>query len=245
MKFIPYYSSSEGNLYVVEHGGKRLVIDPGVRWKELRKALDSRLDNIVGCLVSHEHKDHSVSASHLHDRGITVYACQDTLNALGLAGCVMAETVRQFEGFDVGPFHVFPFPVEHDVPNIGFIISHGKESIFYAIDCANIEHEFAVNYTEIAIGCSYDYQTLTQRVKDGTLNEALGRRLLKAHMAITSVAKYITEKCFLDRLETVTLLHMSADNIVKDRTCQQLREAIREKCHCHAVVTSAPRRPRS
>lgn len=56
MKLITHASSSKGNLYeVTANNGERLLIDPGLQWKQIQKALDYDLSNIVGACITHEH----------------------------------------------------------------------------------------------------------------------------------------------------------------------------------------------
>ena len=56
MKFIAHASSSSGNLYcVTAANGKRILIECGVAWKKLQKALGYKLNNVEACLISHEH----------------------------------------------------------------------------------------------------------------------------------------------------------------------------------------------
>lgn len=56
MRFESFYSSSTGNLYcVTAANGKRLLIECGVTWRKLIKALSYDLTNIEACLISHEH----------------------------------------------------------------------------------------------------------------------------------------------------------------------------------------------
>jgi len=56
MEFISYFSSSQGNLYEVRAAnGNRLLLEVGVRWKRIQKALRYDLSNIVGACVTHEH----------------------------------------------------------------------------------------------------------------------------------------------------------------------------------------------
>ncbi len=56
MIFRQHYSGSSGNLYeIVANSGARLLIEAGVTWKKLQKALDYNLSNIEACLISHGH----------------------------------------------------------------------------------------------------------------------------------------------------------------------------------------------
>jgi phosphoribosyl 1,2-cyclic phosphodiesterase len=51
-------SSSKGNCYLLEYKNKVLILDAGVKFKEVQKALNFKLDKVVGVLVTHEHMDH-------------------------------------------------------------------------------------------------------------------------------------------------------------------------------------------
>jgi len=87
MKFIQHYSGSKGNLYeVVSNDGKRLLIEAGVVWPTLQKALKYDLKGISGCLLSHEHQDHSKAIKDVMRAGIDVYASYNTLDVLDIAG---------------------------------------------------------------------------------------------------------------------------------------------------------------
>lgn len=202
MKFESLYSSSAGNLYrVTADTEEQLIIDPGVTWKKFLKALDFKLDRIVGCLVSHRHNDHCKSMERIILQGIEIY--------------IEHEYLRNYK---INPFSVFPFPVMHDVPNSGFIIKQGNESLFFAVDCSNIEYEFGLPFTYIAIGCSYDIEVLKKRQREKKINRHLAERLLKAHMSKSNVIKYLTEKCDLSRCKAIYLIHMSRDNIERENT---------------------------
>lgn len=55
MKITVLGSSSNGNGYILDSGNEQLVIEAGVQFKEVMKALDYNISNISGVVVSHEH----------------------------------------------------------------------------------------------------------------------------------------------------------------------------------------------
>ncbi len=55
-------SGSTGNAYLVDDGRSTLLLECGVRLKEIQSAANFSLHKIAACLVSHEHKDHSKAA---------------------------------------------------------------------------------------------------------------------------------------------------------------------------------------
>ena len=66
-------SGSKGNCYLLITPNETLIIEAGIRYKDILKGLDFKLDKVVGCLVSHEHKDHSKSIEYLIKNGIDIF----------------------------------------------------------------------------------------------------------------------------------------------------------------------------
>ena len=58
MKLIVLGSSSSGNCYILDNGKEALIIEAGIRFQEVKKALDFNLRKVVGCVVTHAHNDH-------------------------------------------------------------------------------------------------------------------------------------------------------------------------------------------
>lgn len=48
-------TGSSGNSYALMNGNEILLLDLGVSAKEIKKAIDYRVSDIVGCVVSHKH----------------------------------------------------------------------------------------------------------------------------------------------------------------------------------------------
>lgn len=52
-------SSSSGNCYIIDNGKEALILEAGVRFQEVKKALGYNLRKVVGCLITHRHQDHA------------------------------------------------------------------------------------------------------------------------------------------------------------------------------------------
>lgn len=55
MIFDPLASSSHGNAYVVSDGHTSILLECGIPFRKLQKALGFRMGDIMACFVSHEH----------------------------------------------------------------------------------------------------------------------------------------------------------------------------------------------
>ena len=222
MRFKAHYSSSTGNLYeVIAANNKRLLIDPGVTWKKLQKALSYDLSNIVGCLVTHEHKDHSKAVEDVLTAQIDVYSSFGTFVELFVEHR-NAHVIRGKQPFTIADtFDVFPFDVFHDaVEPLGFVIKDrvSNEYMLFVTDTSVIKQRFGIAFSIIAICCSYDGAVLREREASGDCNRDLAKRLLTSHMERRVTEAYIKECCCLDKCTEIHLLHMSGNNIDKEKT---------------------------
>ena len=223
MKFIQHYSSSKGNLYeVVADNGKRLLLECGVTWRLAQKALNYDLSNIVGCLVTHEHKDHCRCVRDIQKAGINVYSSTGTSNAMNMEPghknyCINSKKRGWFELWPDKTFNVMGFSANHDAADpLFFVIKADDEYMLFAPDTSFIKQEFDFPFSIIAIECSYDIAILQARVEAEDINETFAKRLLNSHTEKTVAMKYISKHCNLEKCREIHLLHMSGDNIDKE-----------------------------
>ena len=215
MKFKQHYSGSSGNFYeIIANNGKRLLIDPGVSWKKIQKALKHDLSNIIACVVSHDHGDHSKAIKDVMKAGIDVYASAGTLDACGFLNEHRATITIENDLIRLDTFQVFSFGVNHDAEEpLGFVVRADNEFMLFATDTSHITHRFKFPFKIIAIECSYDKDVLQERVDNGSINESLAKRLLTSHMEKSETKRYLKEFCNLSQCTELHLLHLSSSNI--------------------------------
>ena len=225
MKFDQLYSSSSGNLYTVtDNNGKRLLIECGVTWTRLIKALNYNLAGVVGCILTHEHKDHSAAIHEVMKSGIDVYASAGTFEALEVSGRRRNKILGDRTLLGIEGFEVLAFRTSHDAKEpLGFIVREREtdEFLLFATDTSHIRQRFQYLFDIIALECSYDNDILQARVEAGDINETLARRLLTSHMEKTVTANYIQKHCNLQRCREIHLLHLSGDNINPQQTREE------------------------
>ncbi|MDR2558892.1 MAG: MBL fold metallo-hydrolase [Oscillospiraceae bacterium] len=84
MEIKAFASGSTGNSYYISDGETALLLECGITIRQLEIALKFNLSRICGCLVTHEHLDHSKCADKLTAQGVDVYASAGTLKAINL-----------------------------------------------------------------------------------------------------------------------------------------------------------------
>ena len=235
MKFDSFSSSSRANLYcVTAANGKRLLIECGCTWKKLQKALNHDLSDIVGCLLTHEHKDHSKCVEDVLENGIDVYASAGTFDALGVVHR-KALRIYDMERFTIDDmFMIFPFPVNHDANEpLGFIVveNGSLESLLFVTDTSHIKQKFGLAFSIIALCCNYDGDLLRKREEAGEINTEFAKRLLTSHMERGVTKKYIADSCNLSKCTEIHLLHMSGDNIAQEAVRAEFENEFIVKTH--------------
>lgn len=192
-------SGSTGNCYALCTETEILLIECGLRYSKIQEGINFEFEKIVGCLVTHEHKDHCFSAAILQRLGIKIYSSPGTCKEIN-CGIGITTTTQ------VGGFTVTPFPIVHDaVEPYGFYIVHPEtgpitfitDSMYCKTTFPKLKHLFIeANYIEESL-MENDEQVLRNRVREN-------------HMSIDTCLNY----AYLHKptLENIVLLHLSERN---------------------------------
>ena len=206
LEFKAHASGSSGNFYTVTDANQTLAIECGLRFADLRRALGFRVSELVGCLVSHGHADHSKAVPDLLRRGIDCYMSAGTAEALKVSGAGV-RIVKAHERFTVGDWAVLPFDAVHDAEEpLGFVIAAGDERLLYLTDSAYCKYRFA-GLTIIALECNHSLALL----RAGTMLEMVQNRIIRNHMSLETTLELLGAND-TSRVRETHLLHMSDGN---------------------------------
>lgn len=203
-------SSSKGNAYVLDGQRESLVIEAGIKLKEVKRAIGfDNLPKVVGCIISHSHNDHAGYAAEYAEAGIIVLALQATLDAKGIGRNCMA--VEEGKGYKVGGFTVFPFEVMHDVPCIGYVVCHEEcGKLVFFTDTYACQHSFT-GVTHYIIEANYSDERLEENIAAGRVPQLLRNRLLTSHMEIGNTIAFLRRNP-LKTVRNIVLVHLSDGN---------------------------------
>lgn len=226
MKLTVIASGSKGNSYILESAGRKLILDAGVPFHEIQKGLNFDLSNVVGCLVTHEHKDHSKAVSDLTKAGIDCYMSMGTLQMIeNLSSHRLMPVILGME-FEVDNFTIVPFSIEHDgVQPLGFLIfdETTHEKLLYLTDSYYSKYIFTkVNY--FLVECNYCKESAKYNVESGYIPEAFYRRLLESHFELQNVKKFL-QASDLSATTKIILCHLSDANSDAKRMIREVNEA--------------------
>ncbi len=212
-------SGSHGNCYIVTDGTTTLLLDAGIKLKDIMVGCDFNLSGISGALITHNHKDHSEAVGELIRRGVKVYGTAGTV--IGYQEHENAICLRPYVKYGIGTIDFVAVPMEHDVPCYGFWLKSfiSGDTLLYATDTSHIPYQYG-NVCQMLVEANYDPKLLNDSNKP--LN--LKRRICATHMAIDHLRKYIqnTEKTTLSR---IYLCHLSDDNSNADAFREVIQRA--------------------
>lgn len=183
-------SGSSGNCYLLESDQETLVIEAGLPFMEVKKALNFNIQKIVGVIIGHSHGDHSKHAADYEKVGIPVFKPYEF------------EMLRQVRTY--GDFVIKSFDVVHDVPCCGFLIAHPEMGRFlYASDTEYIKYRFD-RLNHILVEANYSANLIDP--------DAVNRfHVLTGHMELQTTLGFLQEN-LCPELRNVILCHLSEKN---------------------------------
>nr|WP_145404269.1 MBL fold metallo-hydrolase [Paenibacillus xylanexedens] len=204
-------SSSAGNAYRITDGKTPLLLDAGLRYKEIQRGLAFQVSSLAGCLVTHEHGDHSAAIKDLIKAGVNIYTSAGTADALRLDSH-REHRVSALEPFTIGTWSILPFDVQHDAAEpLGFLLANTSgDKLLFATDTYYIKHRFT-GLTHIMVECNYSIQILNQNIAAGRVPAVMKHRLLRSHFSLENVKDFIRAND-MRKVQEIHLLHLSDNN---------------------------------
>jgi phosphoribosyl 1,2-cyclic phosphodiesterase len=216
-------SSSKGNCYMIDDGSTKIMLECGLPYREIQKGFNFQMSSIAGCLVSHEHSDHSKSVKDVLKAGIDVYSSEGTFKALNITHH-RAKQIKAKEQFQIGTWTILPFETEHDTEeSLGFLLVNRQgEKLLFATDTYYIKYRFqGLNF--LMIECNYSLDILNQNIANGSVPKVMKKRLLRSHFSLENVKEFLKAND-LSKVQEVWLLHLSDSNSNAEQFKREVQE---------------------
>lgn len=216
-------SGSRGNCYRIDDGSSPILLECGMSYKEIQRWLNFKVSNLAGCLVSHEHQDHSMAARDILKAGIDCYMSPGTKEALGIDHHRII-IIKARQQFQLGSWTILPFETQHDAAEpLGFLIANQEGGkLIYATDTYYVRYKFpGLNY--IMVECNYCPALLKVNLDKGLVSPGLKTRLLSSHFSLPNVKEFLKAND-LSQVREIWLLHLSDNNSDADRFKREIQE---------------------
>ncbi|MEC4049769.1 MBL fold metallo-hydrolase [Flavobacterium sp. SUN046] len=204
-------TGSSGNSYLLKNKDEALLIECGVNIKKIKEALDFDYSKVIGCLMSHQHGDHSKSVNKVMELGIDVYSQQVTHKALNTIESNRAKQLEPKQKIILGGFKILAFDVKHDVPCLGFLIEHkdcGK--VVFITDTYFCEYTFK-GLNNIIVEANYSKEIIDRKYGKESGKEFLRNRILRSHFSLENCKDMLASND-LTQVNNIVLIHLSDTN---------------------------------
>lgn len=207
------------------------MIEAGVPFAAVKKAVDFDISRIVGCLVSHEHNDHAGYVQSFLEARVPVCATRGTAGMLAIKSANFLRYLREAGAVRLGGFDVMAFDVQHDATEpVGFIIRHEETgNVLFATDTYYLRYRFT-ELSNILIECNYSLDILNENTRQGIVSMEQRGRTIKSHMSYRTCRDALRSND-LRKVNNIVLIHMSDNNCNAQESQRGIQRATGKTVH--------------
>lgn len=193
---------SSGNCWLLESETECLILDAGVPIMTIKRGLNYNIEKVVGAIITHDHKDHSLSSGELSRMGISVYKPYE-----------IGSKLIQF-----GEFIIQPFDLPHDgCECYGFFIKHKNHKMLYLTDFEYCSYNFSkIGINTILIEANY---------QDKYLETLENTHKILGHCEF-EICKEFVKTNASDILSNVILTHMGIGTTNGKEMVEQIKKEV-------------------
>ncbi len=221
-------TGSSGNSYaLISSTGEILLLDLGVSEKAIKNGIDWKISNVVGTVISHVHKDHSLSVEDFKSMGIPVFAPYISKKPMKIGNGDFR--VQAFDLTTIDGNWTHTHANGEPCPIFGFLITHKEMGrMLYITDCEVVKWKFK-DINHILLGVNYDKDLVD---KD---NGPKTRHVFRGHLSIDTACDFVKAN-YSDSLQNIIMCHLSSENADRDSFIEKMK-----KVACGANVDVAER----
>lgn len=216
LKLLCCGTGSSGNSYALRSNTETLLLDAGMPIKDIKRMCGWNIRDISGCVVTHQHVDHSKSLKELEAMGIPVFAPYRDDIGVKFKG---RWKIRAFDLTDLNGKWMHTDANGEPCPIYGFLIEHPKMGrMLYITDCEFAKWRFK-NVNHILLGVNYDPELLSG-------DDAKKNHVVRGHMSIDTACDFVKANAS-DQLQNVIMCHLSSENADKNLFIKKMKEVAR------------------
>ena len=209
-------TGSSGNSYaLISSTGEILLLDLGVSEKAIKKGIDWKISNVVGTVISHVHKDHSLSVEDFKSMGIPVFAPYISKKPMKIGNGDFR--IQAFDLTTIDGSWTHTHANGEPCPIYGFLIAHKEMGrMLYITDCEVVKWRFK-DINHILLGVNYD-KDLIDRDNTGKANH-----VFRGHLSIDTACEFVKSNNSND-LQNVIMCHLSSENADSDSFIKKMKK---------------------
>ena len=195
-------SGSSGNGYLIKTKTSQLLIECGMRSRDMLKMANFNVVNVAGAICSHVHKDHVGYLKEYRKYGFPIYM---TSESCGLTDGVVK--MRRMHRHMIGEFQVIPFAVPHNGTECdGFLINHPDfGNLLFITDAEMCPYDFSkVCINHALVECNYSKDFVDRE-------DAKSSHVFLGHMEFETCRR-LARHIYSPGLKSFGLIHLSNGN---------------------------------
>jgi len=208
---------------MVNDGETKILLECGIRFKDIQRGLNFETSDISACLITHEHKDHCVAIKEVLKVGIDCYMSTGTAKGINIQHHRI-HNIKAKQKFNIGTWSIMPFEANHDVlePLSFLLVNQVGGRLVFITDSYYCKYRFK-NLTHIAIEANYSMKILEEKIANGSLPEVMKTRLMRSHFSLENVKDFLRAND-LSKVEEIWLLHLSDTNSDAEQFKREIAE---------------------
>ena len=206
-------SGSSGNAYILKAGDDVLLLELGCKYEHIIEALEYRIDNVAGALISHTHGDHlsKRTCKKMVERGIKVYGTRCDVMEREEYRPFLTHLLYPKMVNHIGNFSVMPLKVPHGTDCFAFVIDHPNIGrCLFATDMSDFPY-VVKNIRHIFIEANYSACYVMDNASRGEMRSQPDKHMEIGH-TINIIRRMKANSDKGDSLMTCVLLHLSQSN---------------------------------
>lgn len=244
MRTIYSETSSKGNCSVIEsYDNHFLIIDAGIKYQKVDKAIGYKLHTADALLITHAHNDHTAYITDFLFSGIDTYAVMNTPAKTIKGPCTgIFKTIDKTSQIALGGFLVKPVEMVHTNADgtpcecYGFLILDKStgEKMLWATDTQYIKNKFLpLEYYCIE---SNFFEQEYEADDVNYFEKSVEQRRWQGHMSFESVLKFLDMQD-LPKCKEIRLLHISSK--LPQSAKEEMKKRIKERYNLNGVEVYA------
>lgn len=221
-EFKSFGSGSSGNMYTLTDEKTKIMLEAGIKMNDIKKALNFKVSDVSGVLLSHSHGDHSKSIKDMARLGVNCYMPHATADELG----IVHHRIKKIENdkpFKLGTLMIYPFKAQHDVEAYGYLIINKQgERLLFLTDSYYCRYKFK-GLTHVLLECNYSMDILNENIASGRVHKGMKKRLIRSHFSLENVKEFLKAND-LSKVQEIHLLHLSDSNSDEERFKKEIQE---------------------
>ena len=205
MKLTTIATGSSGNSYLIHNENECLIVECGMPFMEVKKALDFNIRPIAGCIVSHEHGDHWKYHKDYEKTGITLLAPFQYKDICAMWGNY---TITGFEN------------PHGDTQSWGYFIKHPEMGkLIFITDFEYCPYDFSSQHVEhIMIEANYQLDMVDTDAPNF-------KHKIQGHCSDTTCIDFIKHNNS-SHLRTVTIIHTNSNTLDEKAIVERIKAVV-------------------